>query len=138
MSNRTHSFPVFLLIGVVGGFVTALAFIATIQLTLPPSDGAYGQSILTALGDPFVRTIATPVALVSGLLASPLLFFSLRRRRLSVALPIVLASVILAVVVATPLSHLLGLASAFVALVLSCVLSARIPATRLEVLHDAA
>ena len=138
MSNRTRSFPVFLLIGVVGAFVTALAFIATIQFTLPPTDGAYGQSILTTLGDPFVRTIATPVPLVSGLLASPVLFFSLRRRRLAVALPIVFSSVILAVAVTTPLSHLLGLVSAFVALVLSCVLCARMRATSLEILHDAA
>jgi len=138
MCNRTHSFPVFLLIGVVGGFVIALAFIATIQFTLPPSDGAYGQGVFTTLGNPFVRTIVTPVALVSGLLASPVLFFSLRRRRLAVALPIVFSSVILAVAVTTPLSQLLGLASAFVALALSCVLCARVRATSLEVSHDAA
>ena len=137
MSNRTHSFPVFLLIGIVGGFATALAFVATIQFTLPPSDGAYGQGVFTTLGDPLVRTIATPVALVSGLLASPVLFFSLRRCRLAVALPIVFSSVILAVAVATPFSQLLGLASAFAALAVSCVLCARIRVTSLEVSHDA-
>jgi hypothetical protein len=133
MNHSAHGFTFFLILGIVGGIVTALAFIAAIQFALPPTDDAYGQGIIATLRDPFVRVVAIPVALLSGLLASPLLFFCLRRRRLAVALPIVFISVILAVAVTTPFSHLLGLFSACAALLLSCIVCARVRATRLEV-----
>jgi hypothetical protein len=137
MHNRKHTFVVFLLVGLTGAFVTAFTFIAVIQLTLPPTDGAYGQGIFTTLHDPFVRAIAMPVALVSGLVATPLLFFCLRQRRLSVALPIVLGSVLAAVAMATPFSQLLGLLSGFAAFVVSCIVCARIQATRYKISQDA-
>jgi hypothetical protein len=138
MHTRTHSFAVFLIAGFVGAFVTAFTFIAVIQFTLPPTDGAYGQGIFTTLCDPFVRAIAMPVALASGALATPLLYFCLRHRRISVALPIVFGSVLAAVAITTPLSQLLGLLSGFAALVVSCIVCARIRATSYEVSHDAA
>lgn len=138
MHTRTHSFAVFLLVGFIGAFITAFTFIAVIQLTLPPNDEAYGQGIFATLRDPFVRAIATPVALVSGALATPLLYFRLRHRRLAVALPIVFGSVLVAVAITTPLDQLLGLFSGFAALVVSCIVCARIQATSYEVSHDAA
>jgi hypothetical protein len=109
MHTRTNNFAVFLIIGLVGAFVAALAFIAVIYFTLPASDEAHGQGFFTTLADPFVLTIAAPVATVAGLLASPILFFCLRRRRLAVALPIVLIAVLTAIAVTTPLDQLLGL-----------------------------
>jgi hypothetical protein len=138
MHTRTHSFAVFLLVGFIGAFVTAITFIAVIQFTLPPTDGMYKQGFFTTLHDPFVRAIATPVALVSGSLAAPLLYFCLRHRRLTVALPIVFGSVLVAVVVTTPLSPLLGLLSGFAALAVSCIGCTRLQATSYEVSHDAA
>ena len=133
MNNRRHSFPVFLVIGLIGAFVTAVTYIGVIQLSLPPTDGAYGQGILTTLHDPFVRAIATPVAVVSGLLASPLLFLCLRLRRLAVVLPIVFGSVLVAVAITTPLSHLLGLFSGCAALVVSSIACKHSRATILEI-----
>ena len=138
MRTRTHSFAVFLLVGFVGAFITAFTFIGIIQLTLPPTDGAYGQGAFATLRDPFARTMATTVALVSGALASPLLYFCLRRRRLAVALPIVFGSVLIAVAIATPLSQLLGLFSAFAALVISCIVCTQIRFTSYEISDDAA
>ncbi|HZN41559.1 MAG TPA: hypothetical protein VFD82_22325 [Planctomycetota bacterium] len=137
MHTRTHSFAVFLVAGSVGAFVTAFAFIAVLQLTLPPTNLAYGQGIIETLRDPFVRAIATPVAIASGALATPLLYFCLRHRRLSVALPIVFASVLIAVAITTPLHPWLGLYSAFAALVCSCIACSQIRATRHEVAQDA-
>jgi len=137
MHTRTHSFAVFLPIGFLGAFLTAFTFIAVIQLTLPATDEAYGHGIFGALADPFVTAIATPVALVAGALATPLLYFCLRRRRLTVALPIVFGSVLIAVLVTTPLSHLFGLFSSFAALVISSIVCTRIQATSYEVSHDA-
>src|SRR5882672_11104958 len=92
MHNRTRNYGVFLLVSIGGALVTALTFIVAIQVSLAPTALAYGQGIFSALSDPFVRAIAGPVAFVSGLVASPLLYFCLRRRRLSVALPIVFVS----------------------------------------------
>lgn len=138
MHARTHSFAVFLPVGFAGAFLTAFTFIAVIQFTLPPTDDAYGQGVFTTLSDPFVRMIAMPAALVAGAIAAPLLYFCLRHRRLAVALPIVFGSVLVAVVVTTPLSQLFGLFSSFAALVVSCIVCAQIRATSYEVSHDAA
>ena len=85
------------LVSMAGAFAAASIFLIAIQLSLPPSDEAYGQGIFKTLGDPFVAAIATPVALVSAALATPLLYFCLRHRRLTVALPIVFGSVLAAV-----------------------------------------
>lgn len=121
MHNRTHSYGVLLLVSIAGAFITALAFIVVAQLSLPPTDLAYGQSIAATLRDPFVRTLAGPVAFASGLLASPLLYFCLRRRRLAVTLPIVFGSVLTTVALITPFSRALGFFSAYAALIISCI-----------------
>lgn len=125
MHNRTHSYGVLLLVSIAGAFITALAFIVVAQFSLPPTDLAYGQSIATTLRDPFVRTIAGPVAFVSGLLTSPLLYFCLRRRRLAVTLPIVFGSVLTTVALITPFSQSLGFFSAYAALIISCIVCTR-------------
>lgn len=132
MHNRAHSYGVFLVAGVLGAFVTAFIFILVIQLTLPPDDLASGQTIFTTFSDPFVQAVATPVTIVSGLLASPLLFFCLRRQRLTLSLPIVSGSVLTAVVLTTPFSQHLGLFCAYAALAGSCFLCSRIRSTNDE------
>ena len=130
MPIRTHSFVFFMILGLVGAFLTATAFIAVIYLTLPPSDQAHGRGFLTTLGDPFVLTIATSIAFAAGLLASPILFFSLRHRRLAVALPIVFAAVLTATAVTTPIDQRLGLFSGFAALIVSSIVCSHLRATR--------
>ena len=132
MHTRSHTYGVFLVVGILGAFVTAFIFILVIQLTLPPDDLAYGQTIFTTFNDPFVRAVATPVACVSGLLASPLLFFCLRRQRLTLTLPIVFGAVLTAVVLTTPFSQRLGLFCAYAALAGSCFLCSRIRSTNDE------
>jgi hypothetical protein len=138
MHPRTHSFAVFPLLGFAGAFVTAFTFIIVLQLALPSTDEAYGQGVAGALGDPFVMAVATPAALVAGTLATPLLYFCLRRRRLRVAVPIVFGSVLLAVIVTTPLSQVLGLLSGLAALVVSCIVCTQLRAARYEVSDDVA
>jgi hypothetical protein len=132
MKTRLHNYWFFLLVSMVGAFITAFTFIAAIYFSLPPTDLAYGQGFLNTLGDPFVLTIALPVALVSGLLASPLLFFGLRRKRLSVVLPIIFISVLTSVVVLTPFSALAGLVGAFFMSICSVVTCMMLPNTARE------
>ena len=132
MHTRSHTYGVFLLVGMFGAFVTAFIFILVLHLTLPPDDLAYGQTILTFLSDPLVWVVATPIAWVSGLLASPLLFFCLRRQRLTRILPIVFGAVLTAVGLTTPFSPRLGLFCAYAALAGSCFLCSRIRSTNDE------
>ena len=128
MHNRTHSYGFFLVVSIIGAFVTASAYMVGLQVSLPPTDLAYGQSLWKIWDDPFVRAVAGPVAFLSGLVASPLLYFCLRRRRLSVALPIVFVSVLATVTPLTALSPLAGWFGSYAALVVSCIVCSRIRA----------
>jgi len=134
---KAVSYWLFLLVSMLGAFATALIYVVVIQLSLPPTDLAYHQGISKALADPFVRNIALFVAFWCGLIASPLLFFCLRRRKLSVALPVIFVSVFAAVAISTPISPLVGLICAVLALIVSCTVCAQIRFTSLESSHDA-
>ena len=129
MKTSRHSYWLFLLVSMLGAFVTAIAFVIAIQLSLPPTDLAYHQGISKTFDDPFVRDIAFFVAFWCGVFASPLLFFCLRNRKLRVALPIIFVSVLLAVCISTPLSPLLGLISSVMTLVVTCIICSDIRAT---------
>jgi len=105
-------------------------FIIVIQLSLPPTDMAYGQNIFSRLSDPFVLSIALPIIVTSGLFASLVMFFFLQHHRLIIVLPIVFTSALVAVVLTTPLSQMLGLFSALDALVISSFLCSRMRITQ--------
>jgi hypothetical protein len=126
IGNQIAKGLAFVVISIVGAFLTATVYLVAIQLSLPPTDLAYDRSLLKVWDDPFVRTIASTVAFFCGLLASPILYFCLRRRRLVVALPLVFGSVLVAVAAATPLNQLFGLFSGFAALVISCIICTRV------------
>ena len=138
MKKSGHSYWFFLLVSMFGAFLTAAVFIIVLQLSLPPTDLAYHEGISKTFRDPFVLNIASFVAFWSGLLASPLLFFCLRRRKQSVALPVIFISVLIAVAIFTPVSPLLGFISAIVALIGSCIVCTQIRATSWENLHATA
>src|SRR5450759_2784364 len=114
MDTKRHSYPLMLLFAMAGAFITAFVFVVVIYLSLPPTDSAYHQGLANTFADPFVFTIASLVAVVSGLLVSPVLYFCLRRKSLSFALPIVFGSTLVAVFTLTPFSIIAGLLGAFV------------------------
>lgn len=120
METKRHSYPLMLLFSMMGAFITAFAFVVANSLSLPSTDLAYHQGLTKTFDDPFVITVASFVALVSGLLVSPILYFCLRRRRLSFVLPIVFSSTLAAVAILTPLSPILGLLGSFAVLIVSC------------------
>lgn len=132
MKTKPHGYGFFLGISTAGAFVTAFAFVVVLYYSLPPTDLARGLGLMPMLGDPFVLAVALPVATLSGLLASPLLFFALRRRRLLIALPIVFVSVLTVVVALTPFLHLAALAGAFIALIISTAVCRMLPITFLQ------
>jgi hypothetical protein len=109
MNTKRHSYWMMLLISMAGAFFTAFVFVIALSLSLPPTDQAYHQGLATTFADPFVISIGSFGAFVSGLLVSPVLYFCLRGKRLSFVLPIVFGSTLASVVIFTPLSVPLGL-----------------------------
>lgn len=133
MDVRVNSFGSFLALSFVGAFVTGITFLLALHLSLGPDDDGYGQSVFAVLNDPFVRAVFLPVTLLSGLVASPITFLCLRRRRLAIAAPIVFGSVLGTVALVTPFSPGLGWLSSYAALILACLACARLPAAKLEI-----
>ena len=120
-----------------GAFSSAILCVIFSYLFLPRTDLAYHQGVLNTFGDPFVRDIALFVAFWCGLLATPLLYFCLRRRRLRVALPIVFGSVYISVMVTSAVASVLGLFCGAIALIGSCIFCSQSPLTSIESSHDA-
>jgi hypothetical protein len=125
MTTRQHGYGFFLLVGIAVAFVTAFTFIAAFYFSL---DLERRQRLL----DPGILLFTLLGAAVSGLLASPLLFFCLRRKRLSVALPVVIISVLTVVAVLTPFSEFAGLGGAYIALIISVIVCTMLPNKSLQ------
>ncbi|MCP3904866.1 MAG: hypothetical protein GY715_14665 [Planctomycetes bacterium] len=94
-------------ISIGSAFVFASVYVVVFHLSLPPTDGAYGQPMSRVFADPLVRGVASAVALVSGVVFWPVFYFTLRDRRLVYCLPIVLGVVILEIVLVTFFIHAL-------------------------------
>lgn len=93
---KSNSFKSIFLISLLGSLITAGAYVLSIYLRLDPSDGAYQIGFHNLLLDPFVLTIALTVAIPTGLIASPLLYFLLRHKNLKVVYPTIQLLTILA------------------------------------------
>jgi peptidoglycan/LPS O-acetylase OafA/YrhL len=74
-NNRNHWFDL-LILAIIGAFVAAVVFVVVQSLTLPPSDGAYGNA---SFADPLVLPIMSIGAGFAGLAAFPFSFWLLRR-----------------------------------------------------------
>jgi hypothetical protein len=137
MKTSRHGFWLFLPVSMFGSFTSAILCVIFSSLFLPPTDSASHQGIFKTLGDPFVRDIALFVAFWCGLLATPLLYFCLRRRRLWIALPVVFASVYVTVMVTSAIASVLGLFFGVLALIVSCIFCSQSPLTSIDSSHDA-
>lgn len=86
-------------------------------LSLPPTDGAYGSG---PFSDPLVFVVMSMFALISGVLVFPAWYVAVRKRPIGRSLAIVLPTVLLWIIVATPfhtgLAFLGSYAALFVAL----------------------
>ncbi len=96
---KTNSFKSIFLISLLGSLITAGGYVLSIYLRLDPSDGAYQIGFHNLLLDPFVLTIALTVAIPTGLIASPILYFLLRRKNLKIVYPTIQFLTILAMFV---------------------------------------
>jgi hypothetical protein len=99
-----------LLATLLSAYLCAAVFIISLQLSLPRTDLAYGQSLSQTLSDPFVLVVGTTGAAVAGLLAFQLL--CLRQRDLVRCGLFVVGLTMLWIVVATALAGRPGLLGA--------------------------
>lgn len=93
-------------------FVFAVTYVVVMTLTLPPSDGAYGQA---PFADPLVFPIMCIGAAVAGVVVCPFYYFALRTRPFFKSLAIVMGVVLAEIMVVTPFDSGLGFLGSFLA-----------------------
>ena len=85
-----------------GAIVGAIAFTSSLYYTLPPTDAAYHTGLWRLFLDPFVDSVAFVAALAVTVLAFPLVFLSLRRKKLERAAPLVISVPAIVIAALTP------------------------------------
>ena len=104
---------------IVGAFITAIVYVVSLTLSLPKSDGAYGQ---LPFQDPFVFPVMGFGALVSGIVMTPFVYFALRNRNIKKCAYFICPIVLISVILSTSINVQFGLIGAFASLVLSLIL----------------
>lgn len=94
----------------VGSLLVAVAFVITLNGSLPETDGAYGQTLLL---DPLVLGAMSIGAALASVLAFAFAFLLLRRTDLENSFRITLLSSLAGVLLITPLYGQAGLLAAF-------------------------
>jgi hypothetical protein len=125
--------PAVIVLSMLGSYVCALAFIAVLQWSLPPTDGAYRQGLAATLDDPFVRVTAIGWANASGVLVSVVAFFALRGRNLRACFAIALVCVLTEIAVVTPFSGGYAFLGTFPALAVALIWCRRSKARILQI-----
>jgi hypothetical protein len=74
-------------------FAYAVVLVIVLNVTLPPTDGAYGSILIL---DPFVFTVMVPVGAIAGGLIYPFVLLVLRTRSWKKGISIISAMVLLA------------------------------------------
>jgi len=112
---QRHHPLVMLLVSFVLAFAFAITWVTTITLTLPPTDGAYGQA---PFEDPLVLPVMAIFASIAAVCVFPFLYFALRDRPLAISLGILIGIVTLEIVIVTPFAAGAGFVGSFVAFAL--------------------
>ncbi len=109
-----------LLICLVLAFLFAISWVIVMTLTLPSTDGAFGQA---PFEDPLVFPIMSIITSISTLAVYPFTYLSLRDRRLSKTLLILVGIVLTEIVFITPFNALAGFLGSFVAYAVALVVA---------------
>jgi len=98
-------------------FTAATAALVGLQLSLPASDGAYGQPLTEIWSDPFVRDVAVGCALIASAIGFVLAVWRLSRTQLRKSVPVVFVTTVVVAGLAGgmgPLSVVVALVAAFI------------------------
>jgi len=102
-------------------FVCAFAFAVVFQLTLPSTDAAYPVTLAHVFDDTLVNVSAIIGAVAFGIFSFPFVFFALRKTRPAISAPVILSTVLLEILLATPFIGYGAIAGALLVLVGVCV-----------------
>jgi hypothetical protein len=105
-----------------GSTIATVAYIIACYVYAPEGDEVRQLPFYYMFLDPFVLTVAAPFTLVSTATAFVISMFTLRNCSLRRAIPIVFGSVIVAIVIFTPVGILATLAGSWAAMIISMVL----------------
>jgi hypothetical protein len=100
-----------------GGLLAAFTFVAATYYSLPATDGAHGAGLTTLLRDPFVLSVAIPCCLAVSLVALPVVYWSLRAKRLNIVAPLTIVAPTLSVGLFTPFMGILSVPISLVVLI---------------------
>jgi hypothetical protein len=109
-SMKRHDPLTMLVLAFVLAFLFAILWVVVMTWTLPKTDLAYGQG---PFEDPLVLPIMSIGASFAALITYPFFYFVLRDRQLPRALAILVATVIGAIVILTPINAGLGFLGTF-------------------------
>jgi hypothetical protein len=115
--RNTHRLSRIAALSFSSALICGILFFAVLSRSLPPSDGAYGQPLLSIFWDPFVMGGIFLNAGISGLIAIPLAYYLLRNRRILTCGIFAFLVVGLEVVLVTPWLGPVGWFGAYLALV---------------------
>ncbi|HVS70262.1 MAG TPA: hypothetical protein VHQ47_03290 [Phycisphaerae bacterium] len=101
-------------------FLFAMTFVVVMTLTLPASDGAYGQR---PFEDPLVFPVMAMGAAFAGLIGSVPFYFACRSRPLGRSVAIVVGVTMVELLVVTPLNGGIGFLGSFVAFAVGLVVA---------------
>jgi hypothetical protein len=91
-----------------GAYLLAALYILVLQLTIPPTDLAYGKPLRDSFEDPFVRTVSFRIASICAALVLPLTLVCLKGRGWFRKGLISIGCVAGFVIIVTPFSPALG------------------------------
>ena len=94
--------------------LSGLAALYVLIQSLPPSDEAYGMSVLEFLGDPFVRVLWVPFTFGPAFIGFMASLWALWRVRLTRALPLILIMTVAAAAIAARANIVLAVPVALV------------------------
>jgi hypothetical protein len=106
-------------------FLFASTWVVVMTISLPVTDGAYGQM---PFEDPLVFEIMSIFAIFAGVITSPVFYYALRNRRFPHALFVFSGIVIIAIIVTTFINPLLGLIGSFAAYAVGIVITRKVTA----------
>ena len=118
---------------ILSSYVCAAAFVLAMIISVPPFDSAYHEPLV--LLDPFVWTVAAPVATLIGLILFPIALFSLWHRNATRCGLLTLGVTLLAIFIATPVLFLFAVPVAALVAVTSLLFCRYVPIPALRP-HD--
>jgi hypothetical protein len=119
---RRNPAIVMLFLSFVLAFTFATTWVVVMTLTLPPTDGAYGQA---PFQDPLVFPVMSIFAGIAGAITFPFLYFALRDRQLAYSIPCLVIVVLIEIILVTPFDARRGFVGSFAAYFVGLVLARR-------------